>query len=95
MCNNQLSKTNLFFPRYIPKSDYPPNVLQARPIEKLWAILSRLVYNKGWEAQNHRQLIGRIKRKLNEIDVQVVQSMIHSVKSKSRKIEDNGSLSLL
>ncbi|XP_050500958.1 uncharacterized protein LOC126880924 [Diabrotica virgifera virgifera] len=37
---------------FVPKRDNPPNVPQARPIEEFWAVLSRMVYNNGWEAQN-------------------------------------------
>lgn len=80
---------------FVPKNDNPPNVPQARPIERFWAILSRGVYENGWEAQNHQQLIRRIKRKLKEIDVSVVQNMILGVPKILRKIEDNGPLAAM
>lgn len=41
-------------------------------------VLSRELYEIGWEAQNHQQLIGRIRRKLIEIGVLVVQCMMES-----------------
>lgn len=80
---------------FVPKKDNPPNVPQARPIENFWAVLKRMVYEKGWEAQNEQQLIGRIKRKLKEMDKSVIQSMMDNVKYILRKIEDNGPLSVL
>lgn len=75
---------------FVPKNDNPPNLPQARPIENLWAILSRKVYENGWEAQSHEQLISRIKSKMNEINVLAVQSMMDNVKSKLHEIEING-----
>lgn len=75
---------------FVPKNDNPPNVPQARPIENFWAVLKRKVYEKGWEAQNDKQLIGRIKRKLKEID-----QSVEKVRYTLRKIGDNGPLSVL
>lgn len=80
---------------FVPKKDNPPNIPQARPIENFWAALKRMVYDNGWEAQNEHQLIGRIKRKLKEIDVCTFQNLIRNVRSTLRKIEDNGPLSVL
>lgn len=76
----------------VPKDDNPPNVPHARPIENFWAVLSRLVYDQGWEAKTEQQLIGRIKRKLKEVDIDVAQAMMEKVKRILRKIEDNGPL---
>lgn len=76
----------------VPKADNPPNVPQARPIENFWAVLSRLVYDGGWEAKTEKQLIGRIQRKLKEVDTDVIQRMMGKVKKILRKIEDNGPL---
>lgn len=59
--------------RFVPKEDNPPNVPQARPIEKFWGVLSRLVYDGGWEAKTERQLVDRIKKKLKEVDLSVIQ----------------------
>lgn len=80
---------------FVPKKDNPPNVPQARPIENFWAVLKRMVYDNGWEAQNEQQLIGRIKRKLKEIDINTFQNLIRNIRSTLRKIEDNGPLSVL
>ncbi|XP_031621601.1 uncharacterized protein LOC116339710 [Contarinia nasturtii] len=79
---------------FVPKKDSPPNIPQARPIEDFWSNLKRKVYEKGWEAKNEQQLVGRIKRKLNEIDKSVCQRMILKVRHILRKIEDNGPLSV-
>jgi transposase len=80
---------------FIPKIDNPPNVPQARPIENFWAILSRLVYENGWEAKTEKQLRRRIFKKLREVDIKVVQGMMEGIKSKLRKIEDAGPLSIM
>ena len=80
---------------FVPKKTNPPNIPQARPIEHFWSVLKRKVYEKGWEAKNEQQLIGRIKRKLKEIDISVTQSMIEKVRYILRKIEDNGPLSVM
>jgi hypothetical protein len=37
---------------FVPKHDNPPNLPEARPIEDFWALVSRKVYDRGWEAQN-------------------------------------------
>lgn len=89
---NWLTEQNIPF---VPKKDNPPNVPQARPIENFWAVLKRMVYVGGWEARNEQHLIGRIKRKLKEIDPSVRQNLIRNIRSTLRKIEDHGPLSVL
>lgn len=79
----------------VPQKDNPPNVPQARPIENFWAMLDRMVYKNGWEAKSEQQLVGRIRRKLKEVDYSVVQAMMKSIRPTLRKIEDNGPLSVL
>ncbi|XP_031629638.1 prostatic acid phosphatase-like [Contarinia nasturtii] len=79
---------------FVPKKDNPPDIPQARLIEDFWSVLKRKVYEKGWEAQNEQQLIGRIKQKLEKVDILVVQSIILKVRHVLRQIEDNGSLSV-
>ena len=74
---------------------HPPNGPQARPIEDFWSVLNRKIYEKGREAQNEQQLIGRIKQKLKEIDPLLCQRMILKVPYLLRKIEDNGPLSVI
>lgn len=79
----------------VPQEDKPPIVPQARPIENFWALLDRMVYKNGWEAKSEQQLVGRIRRKLKEVDYSVVQAMMKSIRPTLRKIEDNGPLSVL
>ncbi|KAJ8959150.1 hypothetical protein NQ318_022411 [Aromia moschata] len=45
---------------FVPKTDNPPHVPQARPVEELWSHLSRKVYGGGWKAQNEEQVRRRI-----------------------------------
>lgn len=80
---------------FVPKDDNAQNVPQARPIEDFWSVLKRMVYDKGWEAKTEQQLIGRIKRKLKEVDQSVCQSLIRNIRYKLRKIEDNGPFSVM
>ncbi|XP_050508102.1 uncharacterized protein LOC126885559 [Diabrotica virgifera virgifera] len=80
---------------FVPKADNPPNLPQARPIEEFWAILSRKVYNNGWEAQNQEQLRRRIYTKIREIDAEVVQRMMQRVRGIIRQIENNDPLSVI
>jgi hypothetical protein len=68
---------------FVSKVDNPPNLPQARPIEEFWAILSRRIYNNGWEAQNEEQLRRRISRKIREIDAMAVQRMMQRVRGKT------------
>lgn len=87
-----LTENNINF---VPREDNPPNVPQARPIEDFWALLSRKVYDNGWEAQNEQQLRTRIFQKIREVDVNIVQRQMRHVRRKLRAIEDNGPLSVL
>lgn len=80
---------------FVPKDNNPPNVPQARPIENFLAILSRKVYDNGWEAQNEDVLRRRIFQKIREIDVMTVQNLMRGVRQKLRAIEDNGPLSIV
>lgn len=80
---------------FVPKADNPPNVPQARPIEDFWGLLTRKIYDNGWEAQNEAQLRGRIYQKIREIDINIVQNMMGHVRQKLRTIEDHGPLSLM
>ena len=78
---------------FVQKIQNPPNLPQARPIETFWAILSARVYSGGWSAKTTYQLIRRIKSKFNEIkdnEPELVQTLMLKVKTKLRKIADNG-----
>jgi transposase len=80
--------------RFVRKTDNPPNVPQARPIESYWAILSQAVYENGWEATTAQQLKSRIIRCAKKVDLKVVQTMMERVPIILRKIEDEGPLSV-
>lgn len=80
---------------FVPRIDNPPNLPQARPIEDFWALLSRKVYDGGWEAQNEEELRRRIYRKVREIDVNAVQNLMLHVRRKLRLVEDHGPLYLI
>ncbi len=60
---------------FVSQQDNPQNCPHARPIETLWSILEQMVYAGGWEAKNIDQLKKRIAKKLNELDIKVVQTM--------------------
>ena len=63
---------------------------QARPIETLWSILKKMVYDERWEAKTIDHLQRRIAKKLKEIDIKIVQQMFSGVRKQLRKIADNG-----
>ena len=52
---------------YVSLVDNPPNVPQARPIEVIWAILERKIYENNWQANNIDHLVRRIKQKNQRI----------------------------
>jgi O-phosphoseryl-tRNA(Cys) synthetase len=79
----------------VPKAKNPQNGLQARPIENFWALLASAVYAKGLEAKNETELFSRIKRKLKEIDVSVIQTMMRGVRTQLRKIAYSGPLAVM
>ena len=50
-----------------------------------------MVYDQGWEARNIDQLERRLVQKMEEIDVNVVQSMFSGIrKTVKRKIAEHG-----
>jgi hypothetical protein len=53
---------------FIRRQDNPLNVSQARPIETIWTLLDRKVYENNREARNLGALIRKIKQKAKEID---------------------------
>ena len=48
---------------FVSRVDNPPNVLQACPIETVWTVLERKIYENNWEAKNIYHLVKRIKQK--------------------------------
>ena len=80
---------NLYF---VDKGSNPPNVLQARPIENFWGCLAQKVYEGGWQAANQNELICRIQSQLKKFDLNFLQNLMGSVKTKLRSIADRGVL---
>ena len=67
---------------FVIRKDNPLNVPQARPIETIWTLLERKVYENNCEAKNLDLLARRIKQKSKELDLKMLRSMIESVKGK-------------
>ncbi|CAF2108275.1 unnamed protein product, partial [Rotaria magnacalcarata] len=58
---------------FVTREDNPPNVPQARPIETVWSVLERKVYENNWEAKSLDSLARRIKQKSKELDLKMLQ----------------------
>jgi transposase len=71
---------------YVQQRDNPPNVPQLRPIEHLWSILKNLVYAGGWTAKNKEELTRRIRKKIRQIDMNIVRRMLDSVKTNIHRV---------
>ena len=72
---------------FVHRAANPPNVPQARPIENFWSRLADKVYNGGWEATNSQQLVNRIKRKVKQVDLKAVQTMMNDVRINYEKLK--------
>ena len=70
-------------PFVIPK-DNPPNAPQVRPIETVWTLLERNVYENNWEAKDLDVLARRVKQKSKEPDLKLLQGMVDDVRRKLR-----------
>ena len=77
------------------RTDNPPNVPQARPIETFWTLLERRVYENNWEAKNLDVLARRIRQKSKEFDLQMLQTMVEGVRRKLRLMWREGLYSIL
>ena len=80
---------NLYF---VDKGSSPPNVPQARSIENFWGCLAQKVYEGGWQAAIQNELICRIQSQLKKFDLNFLQNLMGSVKTKLRSIADRGVL---
>ena len=69
---------------FVSRVDNPPNVPQARPIETVWTVIERRIYENNWEAKNIDHLVKRIKQKAKELDQKMLQGMIEGVRKKLR-----------
>ena len=76
--------------QFVPEQKNPQNCPQARPIETFWSILEQRVYGGGWEAKNFDELQERIKKKLKEIDINVVKTMFSNIRKQLRQIARQG-----
>ena len=66
------------------KSNNPPNVPQARPIETLWSLLEQKIYARNWQAKNLDSLARRIKAKVKELDQKMLQAMVKTIRKQLR-----------
>ena len=80
---------------FVSRVDNPPNVPQARPIETLWTVLERKIYENNWEAKNIDHLVKRIKQKAKELDQEMLQGIIEDVRKKLRAMWRDGLYSVL
>ena len=91
LASSHYSKQDQEFPqanniKFVQRQQNPPNVPQARPIETIWSLLERKVYEGTWEAKNLEQLSRRIILKAKQLDQDLVISMILGVGRKLLKI---------
>ena len=79
------------------KSPYncPPNAPQIRPIENFFGILKQHVYANNWSTKSRDALIRRIKKYIQEIDLDMVVKMFDNLKPKIVKARNDGLESLL
>jgi hypothetical protein len=75
---------------FVPKIRNPTNVPQIRPIEDLFGFLATEVYKGGWSAKDLPQLKRRIKKCLNEIDLNIVHTMCSKISTFLRKVGREG-----
>ena len=80
---------------FVSRVDNPPNVPQTRPIETIWTVLERKIYENNWEAKNTDHLVKRIKQKAKELDQEMLQGMIEDVEKKLRVMWQDGLYSVL
>ena len=88
----RLTEKNILF---VSRVNNPLNVLQVRPIENVWAVLERKIYENNWKAKNINHLVKRIKQKAKELDQEMFQGMIEDVRKKLRAMWRDGLYSVL
>ena len=82
-----LIKKNINF---VHKTDNPPNVPEARPIEDFWEILKNLVYGNNWQAKNIAQFKSGIQYCLQKVDVELVKRLCESTRVRIGRIRSKG-----
>ena len=80
---------------FVSRVDNPPNIPQARPIETVWTVLERKIYENNSEAKNIDHLVKRMKQKAKELDQEMLQGMIEDVGKKLRAMWRDGLDSVL
>ena len=73
----------------------PPNAPQILPMEAFWAILKMKVYEGNWSAKNRDHLIRRIKKSIQEIDMEIIIKMFKNLKDKIHYAKEHGLESLI
>ena len=53
---------------FVSRVDNLPNVPQPRPVETVWTVLERKIYESNWEPKSIDHLVKRIKQKAKELD---------------------------
>lgn len=80
---------------FVKKEDNPPNMPTIRPIETVWALLKQKVYEGNWTALSKQQLAGRIRRKIKEVDIEVVRTLLERVPGHLRLVGREGADALI
>lgn len=75
---------------FVAKEDNPPNVPECRPVEHFWGILKGLVYENNWQAKDLNQLRSRITKCLKNIDIDLVKSLMESVRYRVGQVRKYG-----
>lgn len=75
---------------YMDKNLNPPNVPQIRPIEDLWAIIKRRVYEGNFVAKDIKQLTNKIRSVLRKIEKPLFQKLMGNLPKKVRKAARSG-----
>ena len=74
----------------VPKAINSPNMPQGHPIEDFRSVLAQLVYEKNWKTTTIKHLERRLRKKLKEIDITLLQSRMEKVKNNLRKMYTDG-----
>lgn len=83
---------------FVPKNSNPPNVPQARPIERAHAEIKRQIFKDGFYPKNERELIRKIDSIMKNSQTFLhpyFKNMSKSIRTKIDKIRRQGPLSIL
>ena len=76
--------------KFVQKSENPPNVPEARPIEDFWGLIKGEVYKNNWQAENIDQLKNRINLCLKKIGQNRVYDLMSTVANRLNNIRMHG-----